>query len=311
MNSTKTTYATFPFEWTVKSTSYQIQYRKAFNINEIDEIFCSIINAKVNEITFSELGILLGFNLQDLAEVDIFKIYLKGLTEYNLIVINNETIQLTEFGQEALQSKLKYKYFFATTKLFENQTATGEKFNFSFKSVFGLDNRLSHVSEIKTPTLDNPELKLKLQFQLFENDIYKGEIIDLLKANPLISYNCISLQCETFEIENLFQLSINKSGVNKPDIQILIDLPKNEELKSKLIRKGMYHHILSEKHSITVQDIENYIDLWNWKELAENPKLDWNDKTIFKLFLENGDGSVWSAISEKAPIESKIGRAHV
>jgi hypothetical protein len=90
MDSTKTTYATFPFEWTVKSTSYQIQYRKAFNINEIDEIFCSIINAKGNEINFSELGILLGFNLQDLAETDIFKIYLKGLTEYNLIEVREK-----------------------------------------------------------------------------------------------------------------------------------------------------------------------------------------------------------------------------
>ena len=147
MDSTKTTYATFPFEWTVKSTSYQIRYRKAFNINEIDEIFCSIINAKGNEIEFSELGNLLGFNLQDLAETDILNIYLKGLTEYNLISIEKEIIQLTEFGQIALQSKLKYKYYFASTELFENQTAIGESFDFSFKSVFDLDNRLSHEKE--------------------------------------------------------------------------------------------------------------------------------------------------------------------
>ena len=76
MDSTKTTYATFPFEWTVKSTSYQIRYRKAFNINEFDEILCSIINAKGNQIEFSKLGNLLGFNLQDLAETDILNIYL-------------------------------------------------------------------------------------------------------------------------------------------------------------------------------------------------------------------------------------------
>src|SRR5690606_20121269 len=47
-----------------------------------------------------------------------------------------------------------------------------------------------------------------------------------------------------------------------------------------------------------------YIDLWNWKELAENPKLDWSDKSIFKLFKENGNGGVWSSISAKAPVES-------
>ena len=93
MDRTKTAYASFPLEWTVKSISYQIRYRKAFNINEIDEVFCSIINAKGNQIDISELGSLLGFNLQDLAEIDILNIYLKGLTEYNLIVINNKTIK--------------------------------------------------------------------------------------------------------------------------------------------------------------------------------------------------------------------------
>lgn len=76
---------------------YQIQYRKAFNLNEIDEIFCSIINAKGNKIEFSELGNLLGFNLQDLAETDILNIYLKGIAEYNLITINQETVHLSEF----------------------------------------------------------------------------------------------------------------------------------------------------------------------------------------------------------------------
>lgn len=304
MDSTKTTYATFPFEWTVKSTSYQIRYRKAFNINEIDEIFCSIINAKGNEIEFSELGNLLGFNLQDLAETDILNIYLKGLLEYNLIAIDKEIIQLTEFGQEALQSKLKYKYYFASTELFENQTAIGENFDFSFKNVFDLGNRLSHDREFKEQILENPELNQRLQFQIFGNDIYKGEIVEIYESNSHISYKEISLQCEVFAVDNSFQLSIFKTDTNKPDLQFLIDLPENAELKSELLRKGMYHHILTENTSISKQDIETYIDLWNWKELAENPKVDWNDKNVFKLFLENGDGSIWSVISEKAPTES-------
>ena len=306
MDSTKTTYAIFPFEWTVKSTSCQIQYRKAFNINEIDEIFCSIINAKGNEINFSELGILLGFNLQDLSEIDIFKIYLKGLTEYNLIAVSEkeQKIQLTEFGQEAIQSKLKYKYYFATTEFFDNQTATGETFDFSFKNVFDIENRLSHGKEFKEQILENPEQKQKLQFQLFGNDIYKGEIVELYESEPRISYKTISLQCEITAFDNSLELSILKSGVNRPEVQFLLRLPENEGFKSKLLRQGMYHHILSAKALITSQDIETYIDLWNWKELACNPKLDWNDNTIFELFRENGDGGIWSIVSEKAPIES-------
>ena len=304
MDSIKKTYTSFPFEWSVKSSSYKIRYRKAFDINVIDETFCSIINAKGNKIELSELCYLLGFNLQDLAETDIFNIYLKGLTEYNLIEIDKEIILLTDFGQDALQSKLKYKYYFAATELLENQTATGESLDFSFKSLFDIENSLSHEREITKEIFDNPQLKQKLQLQLFGSDIYKGEIIELYQTDQYISYKSISLECEPYEIDNSFQLTIYKGGINKPDIQFLIDLPENEELKSKLIRRGMYHHILSDNDSISVKDIQNYIDLWNWKELAENPKTDWNDKNVFKLFLENGDGSVWSNISEKAPVES-------
>ena len=250
------------------------------------------------------MGNLLGFNLQDLAETDIFNVYLKSIFDYNLISKSEEIIYLTKFGQEALQSKLKYKYIFASTELFENQTVIGESFDFSFKTTFDLDNRLSSLSDNPKKVSDDIETKQKLQFQLFENDIYKGEIIELYESNPQFSYKEITLFCETYELNNTFQLSINKSGVNKPDIQFLIEFTENEEFKNKLIRKGMYHHILAENSLITAQDIEIYKDLWNWKELAENPKTDWNDKTVFKLFVENEDVSIWSIISEKAPIES-------
>lgn len=304
MNSTKTPYASFPIEWTIKLTSYQIRYRKTFDISEIDEVFCSIINAKGDEIEFEELGYLLGFNLQDLAETDIFNVYLKKLTEYNLITLNDKIIQLTDFGQEALQNKLKYKYFFATTDLFENQTALGESFDFSFERVFNLENRLSHEGEIIEEIMDIPEVKQILQFQLFENDIYNGEIIEIYNSKPNISYKTIALQCETYRIDNSFQLSILKSDTIKPDIQFLIDLSENEQLKKELIRKGMFHHILAKEDSISAENIAEYKDLWNWKELAENIKVCWNDQRVFKLFKENGDGSIWCAISKIAPVES-------
>jgi hypothetical protein len=304
MDNTQKAYSSFPFEWTIKLTSYQIRYRKAFDISEIDEVFCSIINANGNEIEFQELGKLLGFNLQDLAGTDIFNVYLKELTEYNLITLDDKIIQLTDFGQETLQSKLKYKCFFATTDLFENQTTLGESFDFSFERVFNLENRLSHEGEITEEILDIPEVKQILQFQLFENDIYNGEIIEIYDSNPNISYKTIDLQCETYRIDNSFQLSILKSDSIKPDIQFLIDLSENKDLKNELIRKGMFHHIIAEKDSISAEDIEKYIDLWNWKELAENTKVDWSDQKVFNLFQENGDGSIWSAISENAPVES-------
>jgi hypothetical protein len=304
MDSNKATYSTFQFQWTVKSTSYLIQYRKAFKFNEIDEIFCSIINAKENEISFTELGELLGFNLEDLAEKDILNNYLKGLTDFNLIAINLELIRLTEPGQNALQNKLKYKYFYARTELFENQSGKGGNFDFSFYSNFGLQNGVFHKAKFKENSFDNPELKQKLQYQLFRNNIYEGEIIELYESVPIICYKSISLECEVYQLESSFQLSFSLCDVSKPEIQFLINLPENGELRNKLIKEGMFHYLLSNNNRITKKDIEAYIEFWNWKELAENLRIDWSDNNIFKLFLENGDGNIWSIISERAPIEN-------
>lgn len=304
MESSKPIYASFLFEWTVKSTSYQIRYRKIYDINEIDEIFCTIINAKGNQIRISELGSFLGFNLYDLAESDILNIYLKQLTEYGLIEIHQKVINLTESGQEALQSKLKYKYFYATSALFENQTATGESLDFSFKKVFDLENELSQVRNNDNPAFEDIHLQQKLQFQLFENDINHSEIIDLINSKPYITYKTIVLQCNVFESDNSFEISFYKSGIYKDEVENLISLPENEELKSNLIRKGMYHRILASESLITTHEIKKYIDLWDWRELAENPRVNWNDKAIFELFRENGDGNIWSSISDKAPLEN-------
>lgn len=204
-----------------------------------------------------------------------------------------------KIGQEALQSKLKYKYLFATTALLENQPVTGEMFDFSFKNVFGLENGLSHENKIEKPTFENPELKQKLQFQLFGNDIYKGEIIELYESSPYINYKNISLQCEITAPEDSFELSIYKSNLNKPDLQFLIDLPENEEIKSKLIRKGNMSSSLSRNIQLPFMILKC---MWTYgigKNLRKTPKIDWSDRTIFKLFLENGEGSAWSVHPKK------------
>ncbi|MDP4704030.1 MAG: hypothetical protein NWS05_03135 [Polaribacter sp.] len=304
MNSINTTFASFPFDWTVKSTTCQINYRKAFNIDDIDDVFCTIIKEKGNKTEESELATLLGFNLQDDAEMDILNIYLKGLIEYNLIEVDKDYILLTEYGKEALQCKLKYKYFSAITEILENQTVSGENNIFSFKNIFDLDNKIFQGCKIDKTTFEDSELQQKLQFQLFENNIYNGEIVELIESTPCISYKNYSLNCVITEVGNSFQIFIYKSGVYKPELVKLIELSENTVLRKELIRKGMYQHMLVNNTLITAQDIDTYIDLWDWKELAKNPKVDWSDKSIFEIFRVNGDGSIWSIISEKVLIEN-------
>lgn len=297
-------YASFPFEWTVKSTVYKIKYRKAFDLTEIDEVICLIISSKRNVISISEVGRILGFNLVDLAETEILFSYLNCLCEYNLIKVSTDSIRLTETGQDALQSKHKYKYFYGTTELFEDHTTTADNFHFSYRDVFNLENALSLEINRAIQGVENVEVQKKLQFQVFENDIYKGEIVESIKSKSDIRYRNIALQCVVETVENSFQVSFFKLGVRKLELNTLFDLPENDLLKQKLIRIGKYHNILAEKNSISKQDIVAYSDLWNWNELAAISKVEWNDTGIFDLFRQNGDGTIWSTMSQKVPIDA-------
>jgi hypothetical protein len=119
---------------------------------------------------------------------------------------------------------------------------------FSFKDVFDLENRLSHEREFKEQKLENTELKQKLQFQLFGNDIYKGEIVELYESEPRISYKTISLQCEITSFDNSLELSILKSGVNRSEVQFLLGLPENAGFKEQVAKtRNISSHSFSKK----------------------------------------------------------------
>jgi hypothetical protein len=296
----------FPFEWTVKSTTYKIRYRKAFDINVVDESFCSIISARNGQIRKVDFGEILGFYFQDLAEKEIFDIYLKGLKEYNLIEIDNETITLTEFGKEALTSKLKYKYFYASAQLCENQTADGEAIDFSFKDAFGIKYNPNEISETKNfRPAETPNLQSKLQFQLFENSIYKGEVVEIIeKSDPQYSYRPFELQCKITFLESGFQINFYRNDSRIDSLDQLIEKPQNNNLRGELIRQGKFHLILAYNDTITVENLRTYTDLCDWQVLAENPNVDWNDRETFELFKKNGDGDNWKQLSENVPVEN-------
>jgi hypothetical protein len=308
MDSSSTNSITFPIEWTVKLTTYKIKYRKAFDINEVDESFCAIINAKGGQIDKDDFGKLLGFNLYDLAEMDIFNIYLYRLKKYNLIEVNNRNINLTGFGKEALTSQLKYEYYYAQAQLCKNQNAVGEKINFSFKDAFGIQynpNNIGIPNSFKST--ENPNLLNKLQFQLFENDIYTGEVVDISENNDQhFSYKTLKLQCEITFLESGSQINFFRNDSQISSLDQLVEKPQNRKLRDKLIRQGKFYFILAKNDTITVENLRAYIDLCDWQTLANNPRVDWNDRETLELFKEHGDGDIWKQLSQNIPIASII-----
>src|SRR5690606_4859768 len=138
----------FSLDWVIKSTPYIIKYRKAFKIEEIDDIFCNILKSYNGSILYEVFGSLLGFNLIDSAEYEIYDIYLNKLKEYDLISLEGNQIILLDSGYEAISTGLKYKYFQAETVVFNNEMVTNDELYFSFENNFNLYNKLRSNCDI-------------------------------------------------------------------------------------------------------------------------------------------------------------------
>lgn len=313
MNSTQIIYSSFSFDWIVKSIPYSISYRKAYRVSEIDEIFCSIINEKGGSIDKDEFGELLGFNLidipdegkyKDIAEEIVFNDYLKKIVEFNLIIEQDSVLIITECGKDSLSSKLKYKLFYSNVSLFENVTAKGEELTFSFEDVFELKSQISLNQSSDNEVLnEDSNLKNKLQYQLFEDDIFKGELLGISEPSSNVNYYNFELTCQLNLQNKKLDINLLLDGENKIDLNYLVNGVKNISLKKELSHKGKFYHILSSDISIDANIISEFYDLWNWYELAENKNIDWSQANLFNHFKNNGDGSIWKSVSINAPTD--------
>ena len=209
-------------------------------------------------------------------------------------------------GKESLSSKLKYKLFYSNVTLFENVTAKGEIFNFSFKDVFGLNSEISCDRSTNIEVLNEDfTCKKKLQYQLFEDDIFKGEIVGMSDPLSNVNYHNFELICQIKSVENnKFDINLSLEGDNKPDLDYLVLEDYNHAFREELLHKGKFYHILNSDIILDTKIIDEFIDLWDWNQLAENNKVVWSQKNIFNQFKENGDGSIWKSVSKNAPIEN-------
>ncbi len=296
----------FTLDWVVKSTQYVIKYRKAFNVDEIDDIFCNILNSYNGILTLGKFANLLGFNLVDIAEKEIYDIYLNKLKEYNLISIDGENIILSELGNEAITTGLKYKYYHAETVLFDNDSVNEDDIYFSFNNFFNLNNKLINNSGIYNNSINDIELINKLQFQLFQNNVSNGEILEVYQSSNKIDYTKIKLICESTFDNNSIYVKYYYNDIKISPLEDLISNPNNSTVKDEIYHKAMQNYILLNKDLILFEDIIAYKDLWNWNDIDFIKKIDWFDQRILYEFKESADGSTWYILSENLPIEALI-----
>ncbi|GAB2540984.1 DarT ssDNA thymidine ADP-ribosyltransferase family protein [Rufibacter soli] len=301
----------YTIDWEVKAVPYIIEYKVAYPITEIDEILCQILRDFDGKVTKSELGVTLGFNVLeceetgkylDQAEVEIYENYLKELFKYGLADEVENFINLTDGGILALNTGLKYLSSKASTQLFSNIGLSETQPSFAFTEL-GLRNELNISNNLKINQTDTT-IAEALNRQVFNNNIYLGEITASEPLTVGASYKTIKVECRFSNDLGKPELQFYYNNILTAGLSDAINLPSNAHVKNRLIRRGLFESLNQNPNSkLTPSEIALYIELWDWKELVKDSRVDWSDQAIFEILSVKGDGGTWQDVSKHAPIE--------
>jgi hypothetical protein len=301
----------FPFDWIIRFTEYLISYRVAKQISADEDAICSIIGLKGGEIGKAELGSLLGFNLtnehsggifRDEAEVEVYGAYLKKLEFFKLIAIEHATVHITASGRDAVRTGLRYDYSSAVVNHYDCRYIPDQLVDFSYKREFDLPNKFTPAPIPEyTTKVNEPLLLQRLQSQLFDNDQFNGEVTAIYKINGFPEYKSIGLDCVLSS--DATEISLFYKESEKPRLAQIIKTEGNEFLLELLIKEGRFHRLLKSGKLIGLTEVNEFLGLWKWNLVAENPHINWAEPEILEEFSKHADGFAWKILSQSFPEE--------
>lgn len=312
-------YVKYNYQWPIISDEHEVMCRKVFPVSEIDEIICNIILAEGGEIQLNTLGLMLGFAMEDLkvneeiifykdlSEINILKNILKDLIKFHLILIDNQNITLTKWGEWAVKQKQKFKFCVGIINIYNH-------LNFSIiTNYFPVDfSSLNLFSEVKSLKETDP-------YEISDSHTEFGRLVEsyfmLCDKNANLILDFVSKEFSSkrvIEKDLIVTLAKDQSTIELfyndvilTDVTNSLQIDDNLSLKEFLIKKGQFEYLLSSESTIKSSDLQVYKEFFNWSEIIDSNRIDWADQNVLNFFIQPdiSNGTIWSLISEKCPFE--------
>lgn len=308
--------------WSLKKTTCNVFYYEVFPLDEIDKIFCSILDSKDGCISEDKLATILGFNIidnfdvkpkryADKAEFDIFKAISQTVIDWGLISKEDKKYILTDLGKRALKTKEKYRFYSGQKILFENAnivpTELEENLFFPFYSALGIFSEIIGEQQINyedinlSEIFDEEESDLIKRHKLQSNENYQ---IYYSEKSKYFSFDSCQVDIKLYRRdEKYYPVIYYNNQISEPATELLY-LADNIKVKEKKIEWGRYLKLIKDPNAILDYDsIIPFEDLLEFDSLIKDSRLVWNDKQLFTFIAENADANQWHLISNYCPIE--------
>lgn len=293
----------------IRLKGYKTLFRRALPLEKHEKAILGLINQNNGSYGFVELGTVLGFAIEDntdlhirkdVAEIQLFESYLENLKSSHLIEYNNQSIQLTFWGEKAITDDLKYSFYSGNIQIpeFFDIDLSNEASDFTFKEI-GVEVRLTNEHNLDKAwdltELEAPDHTLVNQFHL--NRLNKNDEIIFDSIEPLSKLSLLETNLEFTEsnssIDVLYDSKLNEQlskEINKSPNNL-----KADYLKLKIRCK----RLVESKEEFLIEDLTDFVSIIDWSDVLERPNIVWDSSSIG--LLENFQVN-WNLISSKAPI---------
>lgn len=295
----------------IRLKGYKTLFRRAFPLEKHEKAILGLINQNNGSYGFIELGTVLGFAVEDntdlhirkdVAEIQLFELYLENLKSSHLIEYNSQNILLTFWGEKATTDDLKYSFYSGNIQIpeFFDIELLNEASNFTFKEI-GVEVRLTNEQNLDKAwdltELEAPDLNVVNQFLL--NRLNKNDEIIFDSIEPLSNLGLIETNLEFTEsnssIDVLYDSKLNEQLSNE-----LNKSPNN--LKAHYLKLKIHcKRLVESKDEFLIQDLTDFVSIIDWSDVLERPNIVWDSSSIG--LLENFEVN-WNLISSKAPIST-------
>ncbi len=293
----------------IRLRGYKTLFRRALPLEKYEKAILGLIYQNNGDYGFSELGIVLGFAVadnpdlhirKDVAEIQLFESYLENLKSSHLIEYNNQSIQLTFWGEKAITDDLKYSFYSGNIQIpeFFDVVLSNEASEFTFKEI-GVVVRLTNEQNLNKAwdlnDLKAPDNNLVNQFHL--NRLNKNDEIIFDSIEPLSNLGLIETNLEFSESNS----SINVYYESKLYKQLSKEINKAPNtLKANYLKlKINCKRLVESKEAYLIEDLADFISIIDWSDVLEKSNIVWNSGSIG--LLENFQVN-WSIISSKSPV---------
>ena len=293
----------------IRLKGYKTLFRRALPLEKHEKAILGLINQNNGSYGFIELGTVLGFAVEDnadlhirkdVAEIQLFESYLENLKSSHLIEYNNQSIQLTFWGEKAITDDLKYSFYSGNIQIpeFFDIELSNEASNFTFKEI-GVEVRLTNEQNLDKAwdlsELEAPDLNLVNQFHL--NRLNKKDEILFDSIEPLSNLGLLETNLEFTESNSSIDV-LYDSKVNEQLSKEINKSPNN--LKADYLKLKIHcKRLVESKEEFLIEDLTDFVSIIDWSDVLERPNIVWDSSSIG--LLENFQVN-WNLISSKAPI---------